>query len=306
MAKIRIYAKRKRTSIEEVFKDDVTLVEEETSKERYFIIELKDFIDKLDNVMGFELKELEVYCLYTKLKFDEVENDLEAISYDKLLYELENEENKRNDGNIKSQIVSNKVRMKNEDLFEEKEKRLSLMYTSGFKVVKASSKVEDSKNNNDNDNNSKAEGKEDKYIGIKDCIDRIIVYMKDNKTTLADIKNKINNECLKIEKLNNELIRIGIIDGLLIKTDFSEFVIEEIIDLTKLFDYFKSIIEENEGNDQNSHGNVESESFKVNININQSQEKINSKQNDIDEFDKKSESSFDKELNEALMNMNED
>lgn len=72
-----------------LFKEDVVLVEEENTKERYEIIELKDFIAKLENVLGLDLKELEIYCLYTRLKFDDVENDLEAISYVKLRKELD-------------------------------------------------------------------------------------------------------------------------------------------------------------------------------------------------------------------------
>lgn len=51
----------------------------------------------------------------------EVENDLEAISYDKLLYEFENEA-KNKEGNIRSQIVSNKLKI-NENLSDDKEKK---------------------------------------------------------------------------------------------------------------------------------------------------------------------------------------
>lgn len=88
-SKIRSYAKQKELSPIEIFKGDVALVEEETTKKRYHIIELKDFIERLDTVVEINLKELEIYCLYTKLKFDEVENELEAISYDKLKMDLE-------------------------------------------------------------------------------------------------------------------------------------------------------------------------------------------------------------------------
>ena len=90
--KIKSYAKRKGIKPIDIFKDDVALVEEENSKQRFNIIELKDFIEKLDNNIGIDLKELEIYCLYTKLKFDEVENELEAISFKKLENDLNSDE----------------------------------------------------------------------------------------------------------------------------------------------------------------------------------------------------------------------
>lgn len=327
--KIKNFAARKKLSPAEIFQDDVALVEEENTKERYSIIELKDFIEKLDTVVGLDIKELEVYCLYTKLKFDEVENDLEAISFTKLIEELEADSSK---------IVNNKSyntnvkRLKLNDLskdLKDKESTLmkgSIIQSSNFKQIEGKAK-----------DSSKKENKENNVYSLRGFIEELKIYMKTNDKTLDDIVNKLKNDLEGLQKtskkvsvslLNSFLKKEKIINGFVNLNDLADFAIidesnEDImINIDGLFDFIRNVLKEDEEenhfevqentmksptevkNKDINKANISKQASKDSKNIEKEENKEDQFDGLFDKDDLKSDSGFEKDMQEVLFDDN--
>ena len=314
--KIKLFAKKKKINVNDLFKEEVALVEEETTKERFNIIELKDFIEKLDNLMGLDLKELEIYCLYTKLKFDDVENDLEAISYDKLIKELENS----NSLNTNKSVTNANKRLKLADMSMNKDKKsvvsnkVSLSQSGIFKQIdkKKENEVDKSKNESDNDNALNHSINID-IISLTEFIEMLKEYLEVTNKTVDQIKSKLieelkniqnNTDLITISLLNSFFKKEKIINGFINLNDLSDFasVVESTgdvnINIPNLFGFLQQVTNKN-----SKPSMTNEQTFKVNTN--EKEDSIDK----LEEFDKneesKTDSVFDKEFNDALSNFDD-
>lgn len=216
--KIKLKADSLGVNAVDVFREDIALVEEESSQQRFKIIELKDFIIKLESLFEIILKELEIYCIYTRLKFDEIENDIEAISWNKLKEDLNNINSKFNMDAKKYKVVSKSIANK-----------------KGYKSVSQSQtlkKIDDKKKSNEYFNQSKLSEDLENYLTIEDFKKEIIKNMSINstfsfKTLFSKDEFTIyeNKEVLSYYKFHNTLIEKKIISKKILLEDFSRFLI---------------------------------------------------------------------------------
>ncbi len=313
--KIKIYSLKKKIKPIDIFKEDIALVEEESSKARFHIIELKDFIDKLDNVIGLDVKELEIYCLYTKLKFDEVENDLEAISFDKL--EKEFDDIAKVDKPNKS--FSNANRLKLADMSKNK---ISLSQSGIFKQIEPKKESKHKEKEPQSLNQSMSI----EVFSLTEFIDKLKDYIIANEISLVEIKEKIINDSKQINPnakevniqfslFNTYIKKENIIKGFLNMNDITDFLVTIDNEIYLLFENFFEFLDqvinkqyssnnlkiqtENALNLNKSIHSNKSETFKVQTNeiANQLNEENQAKHNSYD--------SFDKELNDALSNFDD-
>eukprot|EP00340_Litonotus_pictus_P012821 CAMPEP_0170536966 /NCGR_PEP_ID=MMETSP0209-20121228/102443_1 /TAXON_ID=665100 ORGANISM="Litonotus pictus, Strain P1" /NCGR_SAMPLE_ID=MMETSP0209 /ASSEMBLY_ACC=CAM_ASM_000301 /LENGTH=1224 /DNA_ID=CAMNT_0010838393 /DNA_START=149 /DNA_END=3824 /DNA_ORIENTATION=- len=254
-SRIKEFAKKKNVKAIEIFKEDVALVEEENTKQRFNIIELKDFIEKLDNHLCLDLKELEIYCLYTKLKFDEVENELEAISYDKLAKDLEQFE-------IRTNKEENKTKLKVINMSKEgKLNYRGVSQSDNFKPVEKA-KGNDNNNNKANDESKEKElwdEEDEDFVSLMHLVESLKQYLKKNsETTLNSVFKNENTKTLNGKKVmtyfdfHEILITKGIISKKLSLDEFTEFIIvtesseDIVVDLDYFFSYLNKHLKQGE------------------------------------------------------------
>ena len=247
----------------DIFKDCIALVEEEDTKERYHIIELKDFVDKLDNEIGLDLKELEIYCLYTKLKFDDVENDLEAISYDKLCIQL-GEENKLNSNNIS---VSKSIKLDSSIVIKKSEALDKNNNNSNKEDLKNKSKEKNNGNNNTINDNLNASINNCNVVSINEFINCVYEYIKLNNKSIDELKNKLlkeveeireNSNIMSFSLFNSFLKKEKIINGFVSLNDLTEFAVlgesndDIMLNTDKFFEYVKTCLNKKDKSNKTS------------------------------------------------------
>lgn len=287
----------------DIFREDVALVEEETSQERFKIIELKDFIMKLESVFKIIMKELEIYCIYTRLKFDEIENDIEAISWNKLKEDLMNTNSK------KINMDSKKYKVLSKSIANKKEYK-SVTQSQTLK------KVEDNKKSKEKDdlhlNQSRLSEDLENYLSISDFTSEILKYIGNNasfsfKSLLSkdDISRYENKEVVSYYKFHNILIEKKIISKKILLEDFSRFLIitkdseDIVVDLAEIDKYIQDSIAKKNNKVEDKPNN------KI---INNEKNKNDTTKNKVDKVDKdkiESESSYKIEHDDEKYEFNE-
>lgn len=279
--RIRDFAKGKGVKPIDIFKEDVALVEEENTKKRFHIIELKDFIERLDSQLGLDLKELEIYCLYTKLKFDEVENELEAISFEKLEKDLDEfeaigdrEKDKEKKGKLKLINMSKDGKQSFKGKMSQFDSIKQADSNEGRKKDRDINKGKDTAKNNkhnhpikediDVNKSMSVEGIEDEdFISLSELTKRIKKYLENSNTTLKDIFSTSDGNEQSIKKIEGRqvisysdfydvLLSKYIIDKKLSIDELTEFIIvtesseDIVIDINSFLDFINSKLKINE------------------------------------------------------------
>lgn len=306
------FAKKKKINPLEIFKADVALVEEETTKERFHIIELKDFIEKLDTIVGLDLKELEIYCLYTKLKFDEVENDMEAISYTKLTEELELKSSAKPAKINKSENFNNK-KLKLTDFSKEAKlnNKVSLSQSGVFKQVEKTGEL----SGQENTQITKPKSIKEEAVVLTKFVSLLQSYLNSNSISLSEFQQilikevGVTNSAITITQLNTYLKSKGILcGGYLNLSDLTEFArVNEsnediVLNITSLFSYLSNKM----GGFEKAEKDDKNESFQVYVNSNEhNDDKEEKPKEEVFDKEEHTDSGFDQELNEALSNFDD-
>lgn len=249
------------------------------------------------------MKELEIYCIYTRLKFDEIENDIEAISWNKLKEDLMNTNSK------KINMDSKKYKVLSKSIANKKEYK-SVTQSQTLK------KVEDNKKSKEKDdlhlNQSRLSEDLENYLSISDFTSEILKYIGNNasfsfKSLLSkdDISRYENKEVVSYYKFHNILIEKKIISKKILLEDFSRFLIitkdseDIVVDLAEIDKYIQDSIAKKNNKVEDKPNN------KI---INNEKNKNDTTKNKVDKVDKdkiESESSYKIEHDDEKYEFNE-
>ena len=93
-----------------------------TDDDNHKIIELSKLIEEIKNSFNIELNQIEIFCLYSKYKINEENNNCELIDYEYFINDITNRSNymKENYGLLKKEELKKKDEKSNKKKKEER------------------------------------------------------------------------------------------------------------------------------------------------------------------------------------------